>query len=179
MSLTTIDATYGGETTNSYVSSIAEANEIASLLAYLPFVNFDAQAWIASSDLAKSVALIYATNGLDKQAFIGLRRSDIQRRQWPRIETKFRFWNHEDGRETIPDEIKWAQVAEAAMLIGSEPSNPRDKDIISESVSGHSVTYSQSSINKSSDNLGDAALKILQRAGLVSTGVGTVQIRRG
>lgn len=179
MSLT-LDATYGGSSANSYIGTLDEADTIANLLSYLPQIEFDSSSWDDATDAAKIMALVMSAQGIDRQLFVGHRLNAYQRREWPRVETGYAYWNHTTESVGPPDEVKWAQVAEAAKLLSPDTAKTAAQaGIVSESIDGHSVTYDKSARMKASDNLGDVALGILKRAGLIPTGARGVYISRG
>lgn len=175
----TLDATYGSATANSYVS-LATAEEIASLMGYLPGLQFNREAWDAAHDIGKTMALITAAASIDNQAHVGIPVSDNQARRWPRFRTGRPQWEHVEGQEILPQELLWAQVIEGAdLLAASTVQTNAQQGIVSETIDGHSVTYDRSALLKSSANLHDAALSLLRRAGLVPTGAASVYMGRG
>lgn len=180
MSLATIDATYGSGTANSYVTDLSEADSIADALHKLPLINFNMDAWLTADESAKTAALIYAAKGIDRHAFVGVRLNDWQRQEWPRTGTGKSYLNHGENGGVVPEELKWSQVVEAADILSGETSNRGDaRNILSESVGDHSVTYDRASVNKLSEHIGNSALAILRRSGLLPSGTREVYMPRG
>lgn len=179
MSALTLDATYATATANSYVASVAAANEIASLIAYIPFISFNAIAWNSASDDAKAFALIFAATSIDRLPFVGSRTFQVQALEWPRIDTGRQKWDHIDGSEIIPEEITWAQVIEAAELLSAAAQTAAEQGVLAEQIGDHSVTYDRAHLQKASTNINEPTAELLRRSGLIPTGASSVHIPRG
>ena len=98
--MATLDATLGGETSNSFVS-ISFADEYASNQSW-------ASDWAALAEDEKTVALITACSWMEMLTYAGNRCSTTQRLSWPRINASC------DGVpatcDAIPYSIKRTQV---------------------------------------------------------------------
>lgn len=179
MTALTLNADYATSDTNSYVASITEANEVASLLQYIPFVDFKATYWTGANDDAKAMALIFAGKSLNSLSYKGQRYNLSQFMEWPRLNTPQVKWNHTDGVEVIPDEIKWGQVLEASYLLATAQQTAAQRGVLSESVGDHSVEYSATHLNSAAQNVAQPTIELLQRSGLVAFGSNSVYIPRG
>lgn len=174
----TIDATYSGTNANSYIATVAEADEIASMLSYIPFVDFNLTAWIDANTTAKTVALVFGAKSLNAILYRGTKRLSTQSMEFPRIDMPRQQWNHLDGTEVIPDDIKYAQVIEAAYLLVAAQKSSAQQGIVSESIGDHSVTYSASHIMRAAVNVSEGTSELLRRSGLVHSGTTNVRIPR-
>ena len=107
-----LDATVGGNSSNSYLS-VADADAIIDERVG------DTSAWTDAETSDKEKALISATRRLDQQTFQGCKTVSTQSLKWPRYETY-----DDDGyvyaSDAIPAPIKHA-TAELAFVLISDP----------------------------------------------------------
>jgi hypothetical protein len=107
-----IDATVGGNSSNSYLSLADADSLIAERVG-------DTSAWTDAQDSDKEKALISATRRLDQQTFKGCKTLNTQALKWPRYDVE-----DEDGypyaSDSIPIPIKHA-TAELAFVLINDP----------------------------------------------------------
>lgn len=111
MALSSIDATVGGASSNSYIT-LAEANQYADDRAY----NAD---WVSASDDDKTKALFSATERIDQFLFQGNKADQDNALQFPRYGIEDRDGWYVPGTE-IPRDIKRAQFELALALLGKD-----------------------------------------------------------
>ena len=98
----TLDATLGGETSNSYVdmaTAVAMANNVPG-----------GGGWIALNEEVRSLSLITATRWLETLNYAGDRCSGTQRLKWPRQGAKAICGGVQADCTYIPNPIKEAEV---------------------------------------------------------------------
>lgn len=107
--------------------------------------------------------LVKAMDYIERQPFIGYKKTREQALQWPRNNVTLYGWDLPD--DEIPSQLKAAQMETALQMDeGSDPMETVDPDVKSESVGTISVTYmDHSSIKRPKIDL---AL-----AGLIQTGI--------
>jgi hypothetical protein len=111
-----LDATLGGETSNSYVD-LATAVAIARM-----FPSGDD--WVAKTDEEKELSLITATRWLETLNYVGDRCSGTQRLKWPRSGAKAVCDGVQADCTFIPPIIKEAEVILAIAYVDSPSSFP-------------------------------------------------------
>ena len=111
-----LDATLGGETSNSYVD-LATAVAIARM-----FPGGDD--WVAKTDEEKELSLITATRWLETLDYVGDRCSGTQRLKWPRSGAKAVCDGVQADCTFIPPIIKEAEVILAIAYVDSPSSFP-------------------------------------------------------
>jgi hypothetical protein len=159
----TIDATVGGEDSNSYVT-LAESE---TYFEYRPF----STDWLALTDDEKSQYLIYATLLIDNMLLpYGTIASDTQKLNFPR-EDLYDCNGRELDSDIIPDEIKYSQMEQAIYLytsgdITSEPSI-LSKGIKSAKVGDLSVTLDSLNV---ANKLSDQTINFLRCYGVITAG---------
>ncbi len=177
---TVLDSTLDGQNANSYVASLGEAEDLIDQLRALKYLALDVSGWDSpgspESDI-KLNALVMAADRIDAGSFIGDRHTNNQARAWSRSNTGITRLNY-----VIPDTVKLAQVAEAAMLLVAKP---QEIDLQARGVSAYtigkkSVTFGQGGSSRQiSTSMSAPAFEILRGAGLVSRGVSSVYLPRG
>ena len=109
-----IDATVGGETSNSYLD-LANAEAIAAMIP-------GGDAWVAATEEEKNMSLVEATRWLETLDYVGRRCTSVQRLKWPRQDAEC------DGVPAsctdIPYKIREAEVLLAIKYVASPSSFP-------------------------------------------------------
>lgn len=135
---TTIDATVGGSSANSYVT-LAEANT------YHDDRLHNAE-WAAASDDDKTRALLWAAQEIDKLRYSGYIAASTQALRFPR--TSVYDW---DGRlldsATIPIAVKDAQCRMALHLLRADTTLQESDDIDALKVGPISIEFNKSGIS--------------------------------
>jgi hypothetical protein len=111
-----LDATLGGETSNSYVD-LATAEAIAVMLP-------SGDDWVAKPEAEKELSLITATRWLETLNYVGDRCSGTQRLKWPRSGAKAVCDGVQADCTFIPPIIKEAEVILAIAYVDSPSSFP-------------------------------------------------------
>lgn len=175
----TLDATVGGASANSYVT-LEEANTIVSeVFAILTALGIDTTGWDAigsPEDQPKTIALITAAKRIDNLPWVGVPLTTTQAMAWPRQQTD--VVPIENANPTIPEDVKWAQVAEACALLlaRSDSSRRSEQGIASETFGEKSVTYRQGPAPSTSYS--EDARRVAIASGLVQSGFASVAIAR-
>lgn len=171
--MTTLDATLGGTSSNSYVDSTATADTIAATLASLAGLRVSTTGWSAATTAAKTEALALAARAIDGVQYRGEKVDDGQAMQFPRFGTA----NPLD-ESVIPDMMKWAQVAEACAILDSTAVDPVaraiDRGVVSETAGGVSFTVGGSRRGSVALNISPPAFDILKRSGLIRSAASSV-----
>lgn len=173
-------ATAGASDANSYVESVAEADAVAAgPLAALVGLGVVLTGWNAASTDAKTYALIYAAERIDRMGtLIGVKATDEQARAWPRVNT-----GTQANENTIPDAVKAAQVAEAAALLIAQTAGDKSamNGVTSFSLGSKSATIDLgAAAAKAERPYSNSAMAVLRAFGLVGSNlVGTVYLPRG
>lgn len=178
-----LDATYAGGSANSYVANETEANAIATQLGLITSLGLDLTGWNAATGATKAFVLKQATNAIDRSAYTGRRWSMEQRLEWPRIGTgvpAHDYQSDEDDQD-YPDELKYAQVAEAISRLSSASTNEemRRAGVKSFSVGETAVSFGGVGEGNSNLAISPIAESILHDAGLIRGRVASVFVPRG
>lgn len=171
----TLDATLAGGSSDSYVASAAEAITIAGNLALLTGLGVSTAGFLALATAGQEFALRMAADRVDRAVAVGVRFSDLQARAWPRVRTgQLRY------EQVIPDQVKYAQVADACFLAtaASQNASMAQQGVESFTVSEESVTFRESAKAESERPVSAAADQILRQAGLVKSRVASVYVPR-
>lgn len=180
----TLDTTYTGTATNSYVE-LAEAEALVLQLAALAGLGVSTSGWTAltsPSAEAKKFALTTAADRIDNAKFPGYKYMQTQRRAFPRELTGITWANYGGDGGTYPDAVKLAQVAEACWLLSTPPDSQQhaEQGIRSETIGDSTVVYDDSrKVSITGQPISAPAMRILTGAGLTSPGGGSVYVPRG
>lgn len=176
MAYFTLDATFSGAASNTYIGTVSEMRNIAASLAVMPGLGVDFAAFNAATDDALVDLAVIATNSIDNLNLPGFKKQSSQARQWPRVSVR-----RPEAENVIPDGVKFAQVAEMAALASaaSEATAAAESGVTSYTVGKKSVTLdpSRSAMNRTS-RASDAAVRVLGRFGLVAGTVSSVYMPR-
>lgn len=175
--MSTLVSTLSGTTSNSYVATVAEADDLAATLAALAGLGVDTAGYLAATSGGKTEALIIGARGIDSLLFRGDKVDELQSMQFPRNGTINPI---DEG--VIPDPVKMAQVAEACAALSSTIDPVRvavSKGVRSESAGRTSFSVRDSAGGSAASGVSDPTYSILKRAGLLRTGAVSVYGGRG
>lgn len=110
MAVSTLDATVGGASSNTYQSQTTADQYFADRL--------DATAWTGASSDSKDQALLMATRRLEQESWEGGKSDTDQALAWPRYGTVDRDGFYQDS-DAIPTEIVRAQAELALALLAN------------------------------------------------------------
>lgn len=144
-----LDATLGGESSNSYVD-VAFADSYAANKSW-------AADWAALSDDEKATALITSTSWMEMLNYVGERCSATQALKWPRSDASC------DGVpatcDVIPYQVKktevelaWQAHQNPGAIIGGGGSTPTGVFVKRQRLGSLEVEYDQFDVNQSSTN---------------------------
>lgn len=179
----TIDTTYAGTATNSYVT-LEEAIEIVeSELAVFVGYGVNVSGWQAvgspSSETLKR-ALVRAADIVDQAMFDGSKYNQNQRRAFPRTDTGKPWMDYGGDGGGYPDSLKLAHVAQACELLnemGQAQQHAAD-GVVKDTVGDVTVEYRRG--GGSTLGISRPVVGILERFGLVSSsGGGSAFMPRG
>lgn len=174
-----LDSTYAGPNANSYCVDVAEIRSIAALLAGVASLGLSAAGVTAASDAQVEFMAKLAADRVDRCAFLGVKATGNQAREWPRIYTDMPRYNNTGS---IPDPVKYAQVADIMVLASdrTDAETMKSLGVSSYSISEQSVSFGGSSgAFQGAKQVSDAAREILRGAGLLTGSVGSVYVSRG
>lgn len=172
----TLDATRSSTTANTYVADLTEAGTFVTRLTAYASLGVDTTGWLAATTDMQTQALIDAAVGMDGLAFKGDKAYENQARAFPRVGT-----DRPENENLINDAIKMAQVAEACSMFTAPDALTRDTraGVVEASTGSVSYRLDPTRANAANKNVSQATLSILQRAGLVRSGVTSVYGGRG
>jgi len=170
--MATIDATFGGATSNSYVT-LLEAEEYFGARLF-------SDNWNNASEANKIAALIQATKRIDREKFYGDRVSSTQKLAFPRSGISYIDNVLYDG--IIPEQIKDA-TCEVAIYMLSNDISQKDTNIgdkKSVAVGSIKVEYAQQDrvVVQSTNTLSDYVLTLLEDFSYTASSAGVGFISR-
>lgn len=173
--MATLIADLAGETSNSYVADLTRAKSLAARLKRLRFYGVDTSGWDVTPDEDLIETLILAAERIDQAQHKGLKQTNIQMRQYPRLSLE----RVQDER-VVPESMELAQVAEACALLAVPDQNRtlQDQGVQSFTIAKKSVTFGASASVASSPNVSTAADRIMRGAGLLVGRVSSMHISR-
>lgn len=178
--MVTIDTTLGGENSNAYLDLPEAVAVYIPRLRAMVALGVDLAGWDAPgspSDDILRYALIMGANRIDTPAFRGDRQFSNQARQFPREGVGRKNYDR-----NIPDEVKMANVAEAAGLLVQKDASKSmiDRGVQSYMIDKKQVVFGRgASDSASSYAMTVPALEILKSAGLLVGAVSTIYFPRG
>lgn len=172
----TLDATKSGTSSNSYVADLTEAATYVAKLTAFAAYGVDTAGYLAATDDLKTESLIDAAIGMDNLQLKGDKAYENQARACPRVGT-----DRPENENVINDSIKLAQCAEACSRFNALDALTRDaqRGIVEASTGSVSYRLDPSRASAANKNVSQATLTILQRAGLVRSGVTSLYGGRG
>lgn len=168
-------STLGAADADSYVANVAEAIQIATVLAAIPGLGISTTAFLAAGTTTQEAVLRMGADRVDRAGLDGVKATETQAREFPRVATRQnRYLN------VIPDAAKQAQVAEACALMVAPTSTEQQvaQGVSSFAVAEESVTFSNKAAINATRPLSAAAERILMDAGLCGGGYGSVYVPR-
>lgn len=164
----TLDATLSGTTSNSYVADLAEALTYVTRLAAYASLGVDTTGYLAATSDMQTQALIDGAVGMDQLQLKGDKSYENQSRAFPRVGT-----DRPENENKLNDAIKMAQIIEACSMFNAPDAVTKDfkRGIVEASVSTVSYKLDPTRAIAANKNVSQATLTILQRAGLVRSGV--------
>lgn len=172
----TLVSTSGGATSNSYVASTTEADSLAAELGSMLFYGVSTAGYLAASTDIKTRALILAAQRIDTLPFLGMKQTDSQAREFPRL-----YMPTSQMAGVIPDEAKLAQVAEACSLFTSPTTTQQAmaSGLQSFSIGEQSASFGGSGMNTTTQTVSGQAREILRGAGYIAGDIASVPSIRG
>lgn len=177
MAYFTLDATVGGSAANTYIATVADMRAIRNTLGAMTGIGADFTGFDAASDDVLIDVAVLAAAAIDTQAFPGYKKTAGQLRMWPRVSTRLPQLD-----STVPDGIKFAQVAEMAALTSaaSEAALSARSGVVSWTAGKKSVTYDTSTLQLTrTAKISDPTLRVLTLFNLVAGAVASVYLPRG
>ena len=173
----TLDSTFAGGSSNTYVASVAEAKAVRASLGAMAGFGIDFAGFDAAADDVLVDTAVLAAASLDGLSFPGFKKLSSQAMQWPRVSVR-----RPNLENVIPDGVRFAQVAEMAALLSAPDANAAAAaaGVSSYTAGKKSVTYDadRAALARSA-KVSEPTRRVLARFGLVAGPVSTVYMPRG
>lgn len=171
-----LNATVGGGSSDSYVADVAEALSLCDQIDVMVQLGVSTVGFRAANSSVQEALLRTAALSIDQLGLMGMKADEMQSLEWPRVALPRR----QDWR-VVPSAVKLAQVVEACSVSTARDANSAAAaaGISSYTVGEESVSFRDSASSSANAPASAAAESVLNRAGLVQAGTGSVYTPRG